>query len=84
MRARTRTTRTTARCLPPTEPLEFIATPAAIETPENTPQIVEVTIDNPDLGRTHTFVITTMPANGSAEIDNNGRLLCSKRSAREG
>ena len=54
--------------------LVLTATPEAIETPENTPQTVQVTIDNPDPGRTHTFAIATMPANGNAVIDNNGLL----------
>ncbi len=58
----------------PTEPLELTATPEAIESPANTPQTVQVTIDNPDAGRTHTFAITTRQANGEAEIDNNGLL----------
>ena len=54
--------------------LVLTATPEAIGTPENTSQTVQVTIDNRDPDRTYTFAIATMPANGNAEIDNNGLL----------
>jgi Bacterial Ig domain len=59
-----------------TEQLDLSATPPAIETPQNTPQTIQVSVDEPDLERTYTFAIKTPPVatSGTAIIDVDGSL----------